>query len=98
MKKISFVITLFCLTSVSGQNLDEVRQYRKIIKAADSLFIEREYQNALNLYERALSFCIGLKHEYGCGPWLNCWGPYSQVRYIRDNNLIIRDKWMRNEK
>ena len=98
MKKISFIITLFCLTSVSGQSLNEVRQYRKIVKAADSLFIEREYQNALNLYERALTFCIGLKHEYGCGPWLNCWGPYSQIRYIRDTNLIIRSKWMKKEK
>ena len=58
MKKISFTIALFCLTSVSGQSLDEVRQYRKIVKAADSMFIEREYQNALNLYERALTFCI----------------------------------------
>ena len=98
MKKISFTIALFCLTSISGQSLDEVRQYRKIVKAADSLFIEREYQNALNLYERALTFCIGLKHEYGCGPWLNCWGPYSQIRYIRDTNLIIRSKWMKKEK
>ena len=98
MKKISFTIALFCLTSVSGQSLDEVRQYRKIVKAADSLFIEREYQNALNLYERALTFCIGLKHEYGCGPWLNCWGPYSQIRYIRDTNLIIRSKWRISEK
>ena len=98
MKKISFTIALFCLTSVSGQSLDEVRQYRKIVKAADSLFIEREYQNALNLYERALTFCIGSKHEYGCGPWLNCWGPYSQIRYIRDTNLIIRSKWMKKEK
>ena len=98
MKKISFTIALFCLTSVSGQSLNEVRQYRKIVKAADSLFIEREYQNALNLYERALTFCIGLKHENGCGPWLNCWGPYSQIRYIRDTNLIIRSKWMKKEK
>tara|TARA_Y100000296_G_C5030064_1_gene184336 strand:- start:15 stop:314 length:300 start_codon:yes stop_codon:yes gene_type:complete len=91
MKTISIAMILCCFTAF-GQNLDEVRQYRRIVKVADSLFIEREYQKSLNLYERALKFCLAIKHEYGCGPWLNCWGVYSQIRYIRDCNLIIRDK------
>ena len=84
MKTISIAMILCCFTAF-GQNLDEVRQYRRIVKAADSLFIEREYQKSLNLYERAYKLC-------------GCKYPYEQIRSIKDGNLIIRNRKKYNEK
>jgi len=90
MKKISFILFLVCIFNTSAQSLDEVKQYTRIINVADTLFYQRKYKEALPLYERGLRFCISLKHEYGCGDWLQCEYPYSQIRVIMDGNLIIR--------
>ena len=92
MKKISFILFLVCIFNTSAQSLDEVKQYTRIINVADTLFYQRKYKEALPLYERGLKFCMALKHEYGCGEWLQCEYPYSQIRYIKDGNLIIRNR------
>ena len=30
---------------------------------------------------------MALKHEYGCGDWLQCEYPYSQIRVIMDGKF-----------
>ena len=92
MKKISFILALVCGFHIAAQSLDEVKQYTRIINVADTLFYQRKYKESLPLYERGLKFCMALKHEYGCGDWLQCEYPYSQIRVIMDGNLIIRNR------
>ncbi len=92
MKKMSFIILLIYILNVPAQSLDEVKQYTRIINVADTLFYQRKYKESLPLYERGLKFCMALKHEYGCGDWLQCEYPYSQIRVIMDGNLIIRNR------
>ncbi len=79
MKKISFIIALSCIFSSFSQTEDEQKQFNKIINKADTLFKYREYKKALNLYERAYRLC-------------ECKYPYEQIRYIKDGNLIIRNR------
>lgn len=38
MKKISFILGLLCILNMPAQSLDEVKQYTRIINAADTLF------------------------------------------------------------
>jgi|TARA_Y100000296_G_C4962316_1_gene151623 hypothetical protein len=79
VKKISFIIALSCIFSSFSQTEDEQKQFNKIINKADTLFKYREYKKALNLYERAYRLC-------------ECKYPYEQIRYIKDGNLIIRNR------
>ena len=79
MKKISFIIVLSCIFSSFSQTEDEQKQFNKIINKVDTLFKYREYKKALNLYERAYRLC-------------ECKYPYEQIRYIKDGNLIIRNR------
>ena len=79
MKKISFIIALSCIFSSFSQTEDEQKQFNKIINKADTLFKYREYKKTLNLYERAYRLC-------------ECKYPYEQIRYIKDGNLIIRNR------
>jgi len=92
LNKICFKLFLLCVTCIPAQSLDEVKQYSRIINVADTLFQQRKYKESLPLYERGLKFCMSLKREYGCGDWLQCEYPYSQIRVIKDGNLIIRNK------
>ena len=92
LKKVCFILALSCISILPAQSLDEVKQYTRIINFADTLFYQRKYKESLPLYERGLKFCMSLKREYGCGDWLQCEYPYSQIRVIMDGNLIIRNR------
>ena len=84
MKTISVIIALSCIvdggiSQCYAQTTDELIQYSKLIDKADSFFELREYKKSLNLYERAYKLC-------------GCKYPYEQVRFIKDGNLIIRNR------
>jgi hypothetical protein len=79
LKKISIILGILCAINLSAQTTDELVQLHKIIKKADTLFKQRKYKKALNLYERAYKLC-------------ECKYPYDQIRCIKDGNLIIRNR------
>jgi len=62
-----------------GQTNEELKQLNKLLSVGDTLFEQRKYQEALKIYERAYKLC-------------ECSYPYEQIRYIKDSNLIIRNK------
>ena len=79
IRKIIIIIFLISFIKGYSQTKDEAIQVQKIITKADTLFFYRNYEKALKLYERAYKLC-------------KCKYPYSQIRFIKDSNLIIKSK------